>query len=111
MKVSVVRGGGLAGLVTTTSADTDTLAPEDARALRDKVERAHLLSGPEHAGTPGGGPDRFTFRVTVEDAGRTHTVRLREEDLTEDVSALIAWVRAVPGHTERVAPPGRSPDP
>jgi hypothetical protein len=106
MKVTIVRGGGVAGLVTTTSADTDALAPEHARQLREVVGRAGLLGLPEHPAAASG-PDRFTYRLTVEDGGRTHTVRLREEDLTGDLSALIDWVRAVPGHTERVAPPGR----
>jgi hypothetical protein len=106
MKVSIVRGGGLAGLVTTTSADTEALAPEHAQQLRDKVAQAGLLSLPEHPAAPSG-PDRFTYRLTVEEGGHTHTVRLREEDLTKDLGALIDWVRAVPGHQERVAPPGR----
>lgn len=107
MKVSIVRGGGIAGLVTTTSADTEALASEHAQRLRDMVARCGLRDLPGNPPAGPAGPDRFSYRLTLEDEGGTHTVGLREEDLTEDLDALIAWVGSVPGHTERVGPPGR----
>ena len=43
MKVSVVRGGGLAGLVETTTADSDRLGADDADSLRRKVAEARFF--------------------------------------------------------------------
>ncbi|WP_440070348.1 hypothetical protein [Streptosporangium sp. OZ121] len=40
MKVSIVRGGGIAGLVTVITVDSASLAPEAATGLRARVELA-----------------------------------------------------------------------
>ena len=109
MKLSIVRGGGFGGLVTVTSADTASLAPEDAGTLRAKVEKTGLFDLPEHMSGPPRQPHPFTYAVTVEDQGRTHTVRVSEEDLPESLSALISWVSSVEGREERVVPPGLEP--
>jgi hypothetical protein len=106
VKVSVVRGGGLAGIVQTTTADSETLPPDDAEALRLKVDEAGFFDVPAEAGRPSTGPDRFAYAVTVEDAERAHTVRRSEADLPEGVRALVAWVFSVPGRREAVTPPG-----
>jgi hypothetical protein len=109
MKISIVRGGGFGGLVTVTTADTASLAPEDARTLRAKVEEAGLFDLPEHMSGPPSQPHPFTYAVTVEDQGRTHTVRVSEEDVPESLSSLISWVGSLKGREERVVPPGVEP--
>ena len=106
MKVSVVRGGGLAGVVQTTIADSETLAPEDGARLRSQVEEANFFAVPADADHASGSPDRFAYTVTVEDGDRTHTVRRPETELPEAVRALIDWVSSVPGRDDRLAPPG-----
>jgi hypothetical protein len=106
VKVSVVRGGGLAGVVQTTTADSETLAPDDAEALRRKVGEAGFFDVPADGGGPSAGPDRFAYAVTVEDGDRAHTVRRGEADLPDGVRALVTWVSSVPGRREDVSPPG-----
>ena len=106
MKVSVVRGGGLAGLVQTTIADSASLAPEHAAQLRSKVDEAGFFALPGDAPRSPGAADRFDYAVTVEDDDRTHTVRRAEADLPDAVQDLIAWVNSVPGRQDRLAPPG-----
>ena len=106
MKVSVVRGGGLAGLVQTTTADSETLAPDDADRLRRTVDEAGFFDLPGDAPPSGRGPDRFHYAVTVEDDDRAHTVRRAEVDLPDGLDALIAWVSSVPGRRDDVSPPG-----
>ncbi|MET8052250.1 protealysin inhibitor emfourin, partial [Streptosporangium sp. NPDC005286] len=39
MKVSIVRGGGIAGLVTTTTVDSASLAPQQVAELRSRVNQ------------------------------------------------------------------------
>ena len=106
MRVSVVRGGGLAGLVQTTTADSQTLAPGDAETLRQKVDEAGFFDLPAEGGGPSAGPDRFAYAVTVEDDDRAHTVRRGEPDLPDGVRDLVDWVSSLPGRRESVAPPG-----
>ena len=108
MKVSVVRGGGLAGLLETTTADSERLGGDDAARLRRKVEEAGFFDLPGDVPRAGGvgGADRFHYAVTVEDADRAHTVRRAEPDLPEALQALIDWVGSVPGAETGLAPPG-----
>ena len=106
MKVSVVRGGGLAGVVETTTADSATLAPDDAALLRSKVDEAKFFDLPGAGPRPGAGADRFHYAVTVEDDDRAHTVHRAEADLPAALGALIAWVSSVPGRETGLAPPG-----
>jgi hypothetical protein len=104
--VSVVRGGGLAGVVQTTIADSETLAPEHAAQLRAKVDEAGFFALPGDTSRSPGTPDRFHYAVTVEDDDRKHTVCRAESDLPDAVQDLIAWVNSVPGRQDRLAPPG-----
>jgi hypothetical protein len=106
MKVSIVRGGGLAGLVETTTVDSASLAAEDARMLRAKVEESGLLDLPERIGGPTRQPDQFSYKLTFEDQGRMHTVYVSEENLPEPLDSFISWVSSVPGRQERIGPPG-----
>jgi len=111
VRVSVVRGGGLAGVVETTTADSERLSAGDAALLRDKVDQSGFFDLPgdvERAAAPAGA-DRFHYAVTVEDAERTHTVRRAEPELPEALGALIAWVSSVPGAETGLTPPGGSP--
>lgn len=106
MKVSIVRGGGIAGLVTVTTVDSASLAPEAAAELRARVERAGLSGTPERPGPPEGRPDRFDYELTVQDGGRVLTTRAREGDLPGPLRALISYVTSLPERQERVGPPG-----
>jgi hypothetical protein len=109
VKVSVVRGGGLAGLVETTTADSDRLGADDADSLRRKVAEARFFDLSESGGPAArGGADRFHYAVTVEDGDRAHTVRRSEPDLPETLGALIAWVSSLPAAETGLAPPGPS---
>lgn len=105
MRVSVVRGGGLAGLIRTVSADSDQLAPDDRRELAALVRQTGLLGAPA-AGSGAPEPDRFTYTVTVEDHGHSRTVAFPERSLPAEVRNLISWVNTVSGHEETIGPPG-----
>jgi hypothetical protein len=106
VRVSVVRGGGFAGLVRTVSADTDQLAPGDGRELEALVRRAGLLDAPPAPGSGEPRPDQFTFTVTVEDQGHRRTSAFSERSLPREVRDLVSWVSTVSGHEERIEPPG-----
>jgi hypothetical protein len=104
LKVSVVSGGGFAGLVMTTSVDSAVLAPEDAATLRAKVRAARLDEPP--ATDPTRQPDAPTRQITVEDDGRRSTVNLDDRDLSPAVRSLISWIEAQPTRQETIEPPG-----
>ena len=89
-----MRGGGLAGMVTRTELDTEALAPENAKTLREKVERAGLLEMPDTLASHGH-PDELHYELTIEDEGRRHTVRLSDGTLPENVRSLLDWADSV----------------
>lgn len=106
MKVSVVRGGGVSGLVTVTSVDSRALSSADAETLAGMIEEAGGFDGPE-PGTGGRSvPDELRVAVTLEDGARHRTVSWAEHDLPDPLRSLVAWVSAAPGRTEEVSPPG-----
>ncbi|MEU4833472.1 protealysin inhibitor emfourin [Streptosporangium sp. NPDC023615] len=106
MKVSIVRGGGIAGLVTVTTADSASLAPPETAELRARVDRAGLAGAPPPTPPPAARPDRFDYELTVEDDGGVRTVRASEGTLSAPLRALISYVTSLPGRQERIGPPG-----
>ena len=106
MKVSVVRGGGVSGLVTVTTVDSQTLAAEDAKTLARMVEEADAFGESGETATHGGGPDEFQVSVTLEDGARRRTVTAADHDLPSRLRSLVDWVSVAPGRTEEVGSPG-----
>jgi hypothetical protein len=99
LKISVVQGGGFTGLVRTTAADAAELAPADAETLRAKVRDAGLFDLSSATGNPAL-PDVQSYEITVSDNERSNTVVLGESSLSDEVRALLAWLRTVPGHKD-----------
>jgi hypothetical protein len=106
MKISVVRGGGLAGMVKRTELASDALSAEDAETLHRKVEQAGLLESLEAPQAEPAHPDELTYEVTVEREGRQHTVRATESEMPEAVRALVNWTDSRPEVKTTVRPPG-----
>jgi len=106
MKLSVVRGGGLAGMVTRTELASDKLSAEDAKALHEKVAGAGLLEPHTDAPSPPSHPEDLSYELTVEHEGRTRTVRLRESAMPEEVRSLIEWSDSLPERQMVIEPPG-----
>lgn len=106
MKVSVVRGGGVSGLVTVTTVDSQALSPEDAKTLAGMVQEANASDGPDETVGSAATPDEFQLAVTIEDGARRRTVSAAEHDLPGALRSLVAWVSSAPGRTEEVSSPG-----
>ena len=102
MKISIVRGGGLAGVVTATTLNVADLSEQDAAVLRDRVNQAELFSLPEHGQSAPPQPDSFYYELTVEDEHRRHTVRLGEQGLSPQLREFITWVYAAPDRRQEV---------
>jgi emfourin len=106
MKLTIVRGGGLGGLVTRTEVRSDVLPPDDARMLIRRVEQAGVVTMREQPASQGRHADELLYAITVEDQGRVRTLRFSEGTLPERVRALIACVDSLPDRDDRIEPPG-----
>ena len=102
MRLSVTRGGGLAGAVTRAELDSDVLSSEDARTLRDKVKEAGLLEHDDSPPSPPSHPDDLAYEVTIEDEGVRRTTRVHESAMSDAVRSLIAWSDSRPERRMRV---------
>jgi hypothetical protein len=91
MKLSVVRGGGIAGMTTRTELSSESLPPADARALEQKVAGSGLLDMPSEPAPRAATPDEFQYELTVDHDAGSHTVRVPEGDLPDGVRSLIEW--------------------
>jgi len=110
MRVCVLRGGGLAGLLTLTCLDEADLPPSGAQQLRARGDTADVFNLPEHLpdaqrAAPNH-PDRFFYEVSIRDGERRHRVRRREQDLSSALRELIRMVETAPQRSSRVLPPG-----
>ena len=107
MKLTITRGGGLAGLTRETALASDALPPDQATELHELVKGAGLLGEAEAAPreAPPAHPDEMGYEVTVEHEGRARTERYTEQTLPDSIRSLIAWVDSRPEHRQSIVPP------
>lgn len=106
MKLTIRRGGGIAGIVARTELDQNALPKPDAETFAGQVERARIRERNDApATTPW--PDSQLYEITLEESGPPVNVHFTDETLPEDVSRLLAWVDARPERIESIELPGR----
>ncbi len=75
--------------------DTAQLAPDDARDLEGLVDRANFFDQPSDLGASHpGAADHRSYTITVEDAGRTHTVKTSDAAQNSALQPLIDFLRS-----------------
>lgn len=92
LRVTVERTGGLAGMRRVATVDTAGLGGEGIEVER-WVEEAGFFTRPPREPAPSA-PDRFKFRITVEDGPRRHVVEVGEAALEGPLRALVDRVLA-----------------
>lgn len=89
MKISFARSGGVAGLRLATTVDSRALEPGHDGALRALLA-AHSTREPQAGGAPA--RDRFRYRLTIEDDGKTSEVDLDESEVPAELQAFLDWL-------------------
>jgi hypothetical protein len=92
MRVSMERTGGFAGISKRTTVDTTNIPVNEANQLPQLVEAANFFNLPDNITAPSNQPDRFQYRLTVEDKDKKHTVTVSEAALPGTLRPLIEWV-------------------
>jgi hypothetical protein len=96
VKVTVVRSGGVAGMVLTVDVDSAALDAEASAQLTGLVDACELADGP-----PSAVADGFAYEVVVtDDDGVVRRSRFGQGGAPPGVGALVAWVLDGP-HGER----------
>jgi hypothetical protein len=89
MKIRFERSGGFAGMLVTTTVDTEALAPEEAQQLRLSIEEADFFALPRKLTAPSPGADHFQYNITVESEGRRHTIETTDVAAPEALRPLL----------------------
>ncbi len=100
MKLTIIRGGGIAGIVARTELDEQALPTLAAKDFAGEVDRANLIKPPPPPGQPR--PDTQLYEINLEWAGPSVTVRYTDDSLPEGVRLLVAWVDSRPERVESI---------
>ncbi|MEP6952490.1 MAG: protealysin inhibitor emfourin [Solirubrobacteraceae bacterium] len=107
MRVTVVRGAGLTGMVRLSELDADTLPAEEQETLRGLVDHSGLVAAPAE-GPPPQHADEQAYEIQVAAGeGEPVVARFGESSLPDGARKLMAWVAEHPATRSRLAPPGR----
>jgi hypothetical protein len=104
MKIRFERTGGFAGLIVNVEVDAGTLLPAQSQALAQLVERADFFELPAamtESATQGA--DRFSYRITIEADGRTHTVETTDSAAPAALVPLLEWLELAARQASRDA--------
>ncbi len=94
MNITVERTGGFTGGRRTVSVSDSDLALEDRDRLAALVEAADFFNLPEGLQSQMPGPDRFQFKVEINQSTGRHTVQADEMAASPELKELIKWVLA-----------------
>jgi len=97
-RIELERTGGLAGAPVRVQVGPDDADADRFSALLDGVD----LAGLDDAGPAGGGPDRFSYALTIEAGGQVHDLHCGEGGLPQAVRPL---VRARVSRARSAGPP------
>ena len=94
MRIYFERTGGFAGLKLKTSLDADSLTPQQARRLRKLLQESRFFELPLRMDASVARPDRFQYRLTVENENCVHTVQANEDAVPPEMRPLLDWLTA-----------------
>ncbi|MET4002864.1 MULTISPECIES: protealysin inhibitor emfourin [Arthrobacter] len=101
MKLTIIRAGGIAGIVARTELDQQALPKSAAKDFAGEVSRARLSDQPPPPpDVPR--PDTQLYELNLEWTGREVTARYTDDSLPEDVRLLVAWVDSRPERVESI---------
>jgi Emfourin len=89
MRIRFERSGGFTGMRLDKTVESEALDAEQAGALQQEIEASGFFDLPEKISSPGGGADRFQYRIAVESGGRRHTVEVGEAAMPDQLLPLV----------------------
>jgi hypothetical protein len=94
MRILFERSGGFAGMKLKASLDVESLPPQQLRRLRQLLDQSRFFELPLRLDSPDSRPDRFQYRVTVENNNCIRTVQASEDALPPEMFPLVEWLTA-----------------
>lgn len=92
MRIEFTRTGGFAGMRLTTSVDTADLPAEQVSMLDKLVKDAGFFDLPEKLLPESPKPDRFEYRLTVNEAQESHSIVVSDAAAPESLRPLLNYL-------------------
>jgi emfourin len=92
VRVEFERTGGIAGVPLTWSPAPDALPRADASQLTRLIDACRFFDLAHDASGAPAGADRFTYKITIDDGHRSHTVHVGESTAPQSLRPLIQWL-------------------
>lgn len=86
------RSGGFAGIITGNTIDSLQLKRNESKMLQSMIEDACFFSLPAGKITANQ-PDRFSYKITIESAGKKHMVEFSQESVPEGLKNLVQYLK------------------
>jgi hypothetical protein len=123
MRIHFERSGGVGGFRLTAELDIDqgnaiygaarlkrSLSPDEVRRLREILDSADFFDLPAAVPPSRQGADRFRYVVTVESAGKRHSVRTTDKAAPEALRPLLEYLTKIAMGRAAVPNAGDRPD-
>jgi hypothetical protein len=101
MKFQLERSGGFTGIPLRAVIDSESLSQDERQALELLVDSADFFTLPEKIQSSGQAADQFSYKLTVEKAGKSHTIQVSEAEIPEKLKPLLQRVTALARSTRK----------
>ena len=96
MKVYFERSGGFAGMVSSTTVDTQTLPPSEAYEIQNLIKNSHFFDlpsiSPPSSKEKKGAADYFAYKITVQNDEKEHTVQFNDINMQPKLKPLVDFL-------------------
>jgi hypothetical protein len=89
MRIRFERSGGFTGIRLDKTVESEALDAGEAGDLQQEIDASGFFDLPRKIDSPGGGADRFQYRITVESGVHHHTVEVGEAAVPELLWPLV----------------------
>jgi hypothetical protein len=92
MRIVFERTGGFAGRKIQGTIESSSLSKQQAKRLRELLDKSSFFCLPEKLTAETGGADRFSYKITIESEIGIHTVEAAEAAVPPHFRTLLDWL-------------------
>ena len=98
MKIHLERSGGFAGMIMSTTVDTDTLSSNEANELQDLIKKSRFFNLSSQSleetssKTKKGAADYFIYKITIQNGNKEHTIECDDLSMPPNLKTLVNFL-------------------
>jgi hypothetical protein len=95
MKINFERSGGFTAIPLRWNGDSSQLEKSQENSLLELIEKTEFFNLPNQIQAKSSTPDRFSYKLTIEDNNRSHTITAAESALPAPLQTLISQLTSI----------------